>query len=95
MVMNVLSSRILGAEVHGEQCGKLAGEFFVRICRDEEINKKSATVLHSDNGAPMRSFAFAATMAELGISLSFSRPMVSNYNAFADSIFRTIKYCHS
>ena len=29
-------------------------------------------------------------MAELGISLSFSRPRVSNDNAFAESIFRSI-----
>ncbi len=31
-------------------------------------------------------------MAELGISLSFSRPTVSNDNAFAESIFRTLKF---
>lgn len=95
MVMDVWSRRILGVEVHGEQCGKLAGEFFDRICRDEKINKESAAVLHSDNGAPMRSFTLAAKMAELGISLSFSRPRVSNDNAFAESIFRTLKYHHS
>ena len=34
-------------------------------------------------------------MEELGISLSFSRPRVSNDNAFAESIFRTLKYRHS
>ena len=51
MVMDVWSRRILGVEVHGEQSGKLAGELFDRICRDEKINKESATVLHSDNGA--------------------------------------------
>ena len=34
-------------------------------------------------------------MEELGISLSFSRPRVSNDNAFAESIFRTLKYHHS
>ena len=51
MVMDVWSRRILGVEVHGEQCGKLAGEFFDRICRDEKINKESAAVLYSDNGA--------------------------------------------
>jgi len=53
MVMDVWSRRILGVEVHGEQCGKLAGELFDRICRDEKINKESAAVLHSDNGAPL------------------------------------------
>ena len=31
-------------------------------------------------------------MAELGISLSFSWPTVSNDNAFAESIFRTLKF---
>ena len=51
MVMNVWSRRILGVEVHGEQSGKLAERFFDRICCDEKINKESATVLHSDNGA--------------------------------------------
>jgi len=51
MVMDVWSRHILGVEVHGEQCGKLEREFLDRICRDEKINKESATVLHSDNGA--------------------------------------------
>ena len=51
MVLDVWSRHILGVEVHGEQCGKLAREFLDRICRDEKINKESATVLHSDNGA--------------------------------------------
>ena len=52
-------------------------------------------MLHSDNGAAMRSFILAAKMAELGISLALSRPRVSNDNAFAESIFRTLKYHHS
>ena len=51
MFMDVWSRRIVGDEVHGEQSGKLAREFFDRICLDEKINKGSAAVLHSDNGA--------------------------------------------
>jgi hypothetical protein len=47
----VWSSRILEVEIQGEQCGKLASKFLDRICRDEKINKDSAAVLHSDNGA--------------------------------------------
>ena len=43
MDMDVWSRHILGVEVHGEQCGKLAGEFIDRICRDEKTNKVSAT----------------------------------------------------
>lgn len=95
MVMDVWSRRILGVEVHDQECGRLARDFFARICRDEGISKEATTVLHSDNGAPMRSFTLAAKMAELGISLSFSRPRVSNDNAYAESWFRTMKYHQS
>ena len=34
-------------------------------------------------------------MREIGISLSFSRPRVSNDNAYAESLFRTMKYHES
>jgi transposase InsO family protein len=43
----------------------------------------------------MRSYTLAAKLAELGIELSFSRPRVSNYNAYAGSLFRTLKYHQS
>ncbi len=95
MVMDVWSRRILGAEVHEHECSELASAFFDRICRDEGISKETAAILHSDNGAPMRSFTLAAKMAELGVSLSFSRPRVSNDNAYAESWFRTMKYHQS
>jgi len=92
MVMDVWSRRILGVEVHDRECGELASDFFDRVCRDEGISSGSATILHADNGAPMRSYSLAAKLAELGISLSFSRPRVSNDNAYAESWFRTMKY---
>jgi len=95
MVMDVWSRRILGVEVHDRECGELAKHFFDRICRDEGISSRSATILHADNGAPMRSYTLAAKLAELGISLSFSRPRVSNDNAYAESWFRTMKYHQS
>ena len=95
MAMDVWSRRIIGAEVHECEAGELAKNFFDRICRDEGITKQDATVLHADNGAPMRSYTLAAKMAELGVSLSFSRPRVSNDNAFAEAVFRTMKYHQS
>ena len=95
MVMDVWSRRILGTEVHPIECGEIAGAFFDRICRDEGILGAHSPVLHSDNGAPMRSFKLAAKMRELGISLSFSRPRVSNDNAYAESLFKTMKYHQS
>jgi putative transposase len=95
MVIDVWSRRILGVEVHERECAQLASTFFDRVCRDEGISGRSATVLHSDNGAPMRSFTLAAKLAELGVASSFSRPRVSNDNAYAESWFRTMKYHQS
>jgi putative transposase len=83
MVMDVWSRRILGAEVHERECSLLALDFFDRVCRDEGIGKETATVLHSDNGVPMRSFALAAKLSELGVARSFSRPRLINDNAYA------------
>jgi len=60
MVMDVWSRRILGVEVHERECSELASAFFDRVCRDEGISKETAAILHSDNGAPMRSFTLAA-----------------------------------
>ena len=95
MVLDVWSRRILGVEVHERESGELAKHFFDRVCRDEGISPGSATILHSDNGAPMRSSTLAAKLVELGIERSFSRPRVSNDNAYAESLFRTMKYHHS
>jgi len=95
MVMDVWSRRIVGVEVHELECGELAKQFFDRICRDEGNISGSSTILHADNGAPMRSYTSAAKLAELGIEMSFSRPRVSNDNAYAESLFRTLKYHQS
>ena len=94
MVLDVWSRRILGVEVHEQECGELAKHFFDRVCRDEGISPGS-TILHADNGAPMRSYTLATKLAELGIEMSFSRPRVSNDNAYAESLFRTLKYHQS
>jgi transposase InsO family protein len=95
MVMDVWSRRILGVEVHDRECGKLVKDCFERVSRDEGISSGSTAILHADNGAPMRSYTLAAKMAELGISLSFSRPQVSNDNAYVESWFCTMKYHQS
>ncbi|MFT5451560.1 MAG: putative transposase [Enterobacterales bacterium] len=48
--------------------------------------------LHSDNGSPMKGARMLATLQELGIMPSFSRPSVSNDNPYSESAFRTLKY---
>ncbi|MEL4885464.1 integrase core domain-containing protein, partial [Pectobacterium betavasculorum] len=49
-------------------------------------------VLHADNGAAMKSQTLQMKLHELNITSSHSRPRVSNDNAYAESLFRTLKY---
>jgi putative transposase len=49
-------------------------------------------VLHSDNGAVMRSQDLVATLTTTGALMSYSRPRVSDDNPFSESLFKTIKY---
>ena len=41
----------------------------------------------------MKGSTMLATMQRLGVMPSFSRPSVSHDNPFAESLFRTVKYC--
>jgi transposase InsO family protein len=49
-------------------------------------------MLQSENGSPMKGATMLATLENLGVVASFSRPRVSNNNPFAKSYFRTCKY---
>jgi putative transposase len=85
----------VGWEVHDEETGDLAADLLQR-CVLAQRCAMQPLVLHSDNGAPMKSYRLKAKMEALGITSSFSRPRVSNDNPFAESIFRTLNwYCNS
>jgi transposase InsO family protein len=49
-------------------------------------------VLHGDNGATLKATTVLAMLHWLGIKPSYSRPRVSDDNAFAEALFRTVKY---
>ena len=91
MVMDVWSRKIVAAEVHERECGKLAARLIEKACSAEGLGEDEQPVLHSDNGGPMRSFTLAAKLRDLGIDQSFSRPRVSNDNPFSEALFRTLK----
>ncbi|PJF45861.1 MAG: IS3 family transposase, partial [Candidatus Thermofonsia Clade 3 bacterium] len=42
--------------------------------------------------SPMKGSTYVAKLAELGARLSYSRPGVSDDNAYAEALFRTCKY---
>ena len=49
-------------------------------------------MLHGDNGATLKATTVLSMLHWLGIKPSYSRPRVSDDNAFAESLFRTAKY---
>lgn len=48
--------------------------------------------LHQDRGSPMTATSFIECLADRKITVSHSRPRVSNDNAFSESQFKTAKY---
>ena len=91
LIEDIYSRKIVGYDVYERECGELAAQLLQRtIMRERCFNQP--LVLHSDNGAPMKSLTFRAKMDELGITSSYSRPRVSDDNPYVESLFRTMKY---
>jgi len=78
--------------VHASEASALAARVLVSGRLREGLAGRPL-VLHSDNGAAMKGSTMLATMQNLGVMPSFSRPRVSNDNAYAETLFRTAKYC--
>jgi transposase InsO family protein len=91
LVMDIYSRKIVGWQVYKEESSTLAGELMTDICLREGIQRYQVT-LHSDNGGPMKGATMLATLQQLGVIPSFSRPAVSNDNPYSESLFRTLKY---
>jgi putative transposase len=89
MVIDIWSRYIIGWRIHEDESGALAKELFNSIASQAQIR---GAVLHSDNGGPMICSTMRATLEKLGVLASFSRPSVSNDNAYSESLFKTLKY---
>jgi putative transposase len=94
LIVDILSRKIVGADVYDQESGELAAELLQRTIWNEKCVNKGP-VLHSDNGALMRSFTMQAKMRDLGVASSYSRPRVSNDNPYSEALFRTTEYHHS
>lgn len=92
LIEDIYSRKGVGYEVHECEQGELAAGLVQKTVVKEKCFK-APLVLHSDNGAPMKSQTMLAKLHELGITPSRSRPRVSNDNPFSESLFRTLKYC--
>lgn len=91
LVLDIYSRKIVGWQVHSEELSVLAADLMKDICQREGIEREQVT-LHSDNGSPMKGATMLATLQQLGVVPSFSRPSVSNDNPYSESLFRTLKY---
>lgn len=91
LIVDVWSRKIVAARVHEEENGDLASRLVVNAIDAEGATAK-LLVLHQDNGGPMKGATLKATLEALGVHASYSRPRVSDDNAFSEALFRTLKY---
>lgn len=91
LVIDIYSRKVVGWQVYYRESSELAADLMKDICQREKVEREQV-ILHSDNGSPMKGATMLATLQELGVVPSFSRPSVSNDNPFSESVFRTLKY---
>lgn len=91
LFLDLFSRKVVGWQVYDTEDGERASELMRDICLREGI-APGQVVLHSDNGSPMKGLSMLATLQELGVVPSYSRPAVSNDNPYSESLFRTLKY---
>lgn len=91
LIVDVWSRRIMGWRIAETESAVIAAGLIRQTCRDDNIDAEGL-VLHSDNGAAMRGNTMLATLQQLGVVPSFSRPHVSNDNPYSEALFRTLKY---
>jgi putative transposase len=93
LIVDLYSRKIVGFEVHDTDSADHAAHLARRTALAEGIHAMPARpVLHGDNGATLKATTVLAMLHWLGIKPSYSRPRVSDDNAFAEALFRTVKY---
>ena len=93
LILDLYSRKIVGAEVHDSDHADHAAHLVRRTALAEGIAARDTRpVLHGDNGATLKATTVLAMLQWLGVKPSYSRPRVSDDNAYAESLFRTAKY---
>ena len=93
LILDLYSRKIVGFEVHDTDTAEHAAHLARRTALAEGIHAMpTRPVLHGDNGATLKATTVLAMLHWLGIMPSYSRPRVSDDNAFVEALFRTAKY---
>lgn len=94
LIIDIYSRDIVGWEVWEEESAEYASRLIRKAVMSQGIRaSQTPLILHSDNGSPMKGATMLATLYELGVTPSRSRPRVSNDNPYSESVFKTCKYC--
>jgi transposase InsO family protein len=91
VVLDLFSRMVVGWMLAERESAELASQLFAECVARHGVEPGALTV-HADRGSAMRSEGLAQLLATLGVVRSFSRPHVSDDNAFSESQFKTLKY---
>ncbi len=93
LILDLYSRKVVGFEVHDTDSAEHAAHLARGTALAEGVHAMPLRpVLHGDNGATLKATTVLAMLHWLGIKPSYSRPRVSDDNAFAEALFRTAKY---
>lgn len=90
VIINLFSRYVVGWMVAAKECKHLAAQLFAETIARHDI--EPGLTVHADRGSAMKSDTLAQLLATLGVERSFSRPHVSDDNAFSEAQFKTLKY---
>ena len=93
LILDLYSRKIVGWEAH-ESDDSIHAEHLVRRTALAEgiATLPIKPVLHGDNGATLKATTVLAMLHWLVVKPSYSRPRVSDGDAYAELLFRTAKY---
>lgn len=93
LILDLYSRKIVGWEVHDIDHSDHAAHLVRRTALAEGIAALGEKpVLHGDNGSTLKATTVLSMLHWLGVKPSYSRPRVSDDNAFVESLFRNAKY---
>ena len=93
LILDLYSRKIVGWEIHDTDDADHAAHLVKRTALAEGVHAMvDKPVLHGDNGSTLKATTVLAMLHWLGVKPSYSRPRVSDDNAFVESLFKTAKY---
>ena len=83
MIVDIYSRKVVGWEVRPLESAQWAAALVHKAVLSEGC-LLDPPVLHADNGGPQKGFTLKAKLEALGVAASYSRPRVSNDNAYVN-----------